>query len=173
MLVDYEFDTNADLCAYVKTVGLTESGLIVTSTLESPSGPLQLNDPTAANCYVLSSDKLTTGSPAWRFGFNLAYFIAKYTGTLTSIVFEIRGRSTAAAPISGSYGARDISEGTFVRTGSTGATNIGVSGAVSVPGTFTSNIGAGADGTVGIAVGSPWATFTYNFTTNTVSVVTY
>lgn len=174
LLVDYEVDTAADLCAYVKTTGLTESGLIVTSTLESPSGPLQLpGSVMPANCYVLSSDKLTSGSPAWRFGFNLAYFIAKYTGTLTSIVFEIRGRSASAALISGAYDARDISEGTFVRTGSTGATQIGVSGAVTVPGTFTSNIGNGANGTVGIGVGSPWATFTYDFTANTVSIVTY
>ncbi len=178
LLVDYQADTTADLCAYIKTTGLTESGLIVTSTLESPSGPLQLNDPTPANCYVLSSDKLSTGTPAWRFGFNLAYFISKYSGTLTSIVFEIRGRSGTAALIGGSYDARDISEGTFVRSGSAGATIIGVSGAVTVPGSFTSNIGNGANGTVGLTVGAPWATLTYFFpaspvTPNTVSIVTY
>lgn len=175
LLVDYLTDTTADLCAYVKTTGLTETGIIVTGTIETPSGPLQLpndgRDP--SSCYILSSDKLGSTSPAWRFGINLAYFIQKYTGTLTSIDFEIRGRDTSAHAISGSYAARDISEGVLTLNGPAGSKIPGVSSGSSSPIGFSSNIVSGADGTVGNTVGSPILTLTYNFTTNTISVVTY
>jgi hypothetical protein len=175
ILVDYLTDTTADLCGYVKTAALSETNIIVTGTIESPSGPLQLpndgRDP--ATCWILSSDKLTGGAPAWRFGINLAYFIQKYTGILTSIDFEIRGRSGSAIAPSMSYGVRNISEGVLELVGSVGSKIPAVTFGSSSPITVTTHIGAGANGTVGIAVGAPILTITYNFTTDAVSVVTY
>lgn len=173
LLVDYENDTDANLCAYVKTTGLDESGVLVTGT--TMGGPLMRpndgRDPSTA--WFLSSDKLASTSPAWRFGFNLAYFISKYTGVLTTIDLEIRGRSLTAALVTGSYAARDITEGVLELTGSTGSKIPAVTMGSSVPVGYSTNITSGADGTVGLTVGLPILTLTYNFTTNTLSATTY
>lgn len=175
LLIDYLTDTTADLCGYVKTTGLTETNQIVTGTIESPSGPLQLpndgRDP--STCWILSSDKLTGGSPAWRFGINMAYFVQKYTGILTTIDFEIRGRNIAGGAVGGSYALRDITEGVLELVGSTGSKIPAVTFGSSTPITYSTHITTGANGTVGVAVGLPILTLTYNFSSNTVTVVTY
>lgn len=175
LLIDYLTDTTADLCGYVKTIGLSETGQIVTGTAESPSGPLQLpndgRDP--STCWILSSDKLSTGTPAWRFGINMAYFVQKYTGVLTTIDFEIRGRNIAGGAVGGSYALRDITEGVLELVGSTGSRIPAVTFGSSTPITYSTNIVSGANGTVGIAIGSPILTLTYTFASNTISVTTY
>lgn len=175
LLIDYQTDTDADLCAYVKTTGLSESDILVTGTSEIPSGPLQLpNDGrNPATCFILSSDKLLSASPAWRFGINLAYFIQKYTGVLTSIDFEIRGRTITAHSVGGSYAARDISEGVLEFVGVPGQMLPAVTMGSSSPIGYSTNVTGGADGTVGLTVGSPILTLTYDFTTNAITAVTY
>lgn len=175
LLVDYTADTNSDLCAYVSTPALSETDQIVTGTIESPSGPLQQPDDGTpyASCHALSSDKLGSSSPGWRFGFNLAYFISKYTGTLTSIEFTIRGRRVTSGVCGGSYAVRDMSEGVLDLVGTTGARIPTVTSGSSSPVGFSSHIVSGADGTVGVTVGSPILKLTYNFTTNTITATTY
>lgn len=173
LLIDFQSDTTLDLCFYVKTTGLSESGQLVSSTANG--GPLMYpndgRDP--ATSYLLSSDKLS-GPPVRRFGANMAYFIAKYTGTLSTIVFEVRGRSViASASLGGSYAVRDITEGHLTLGGSTGSKIPGVSSGSSSPLTITTAVIAGADGTVGLTIGNPVLTLTYNFSTNLLSATTY
>jgi hypothetical protein len=174
LLVDYITDTTADLCAFVITPALDETNIIVTGTIESPSGPLLLpNDGTdPANCTMLSSDKLGSSSPGWRFGMNLAAFQSKYPA-LASIKFRIQGRNTTAKAVSLRYAPRAVSEGYFTLGGTTGARIPGVSGAATSPTTVTSNIGSGTDGTVGTGVGSPVLDLEYTFATNALVVTTY
>lgn len=174
--IDYLTDVTSDLCFFVQTPGLAETGVIATGTAETPSGPLQVpndgRDP--SQCYILSSDKLTSATPAWRFAANLAYFISKYIGGgIPSITFRIQGRDTSAVAVSLSWAARDITEGVLVMNGTVGARIPGVSFGSSVPTTVGSNIGAGADGTVGTGVGAPVLDLIYTFGTNAVTTVTY
>lgn len=157
LLIDYLTDTTADLCCFVVTTGLSETGMIVTGTAEIPSGPLQLpndgRDP--ATCFILSSDKLSTPSPGWRFGINLAYFIQKYTGILTTVKFRVQGRDVSAGAITGSYAGRNITEGVLELVGSPGSMIPAVTFGSSSPVPYSSNIVSGANGTVGTGVGSP------------------
>lgn len=168
VLVDYLTDINADLCCFVQTAALDETGLIVTGTIESPSGPLLLpNDGTdPSNCFLLSSDKLGSPSPAWRFGINTAYFAAKYAGTaVLSVTFRIQGRDTSAGVCSLSYGARPITQGYLTLGGTTGSRIPGVSAGSSSPVTVSSHIASGANGTVGTGVGSPVLDIIYTLAT--------
>jgi hypothetical protein len=179
VLVDYITDTTADLCCFVETTGLSESGQIVTGTIESPSGPLLLpNDGTdPSNCFLLSSDKLT-GAVGWRFGINTAYFAAKYGGTaLLSVTIRIQGRDVSSGAVTLRVGPRPITEGYLILGGSLGAMEPGVSSGTSVPTNYTSHIGSGADGTVGTGVGAPVLDLIYTFavgiTPDSLAVTTY
>lgn len=173
LLIDYETDTTANLCVYVKTTGLDESGVFATGTILG--GPLEQpndgRDPAAS--WFLSSDMLSGGSPAWRFGINLAYFIVKYTGVLTVIDFEVRGRSSLGLTVAGSYAARDISEGVLELVGPSGSRIPAVTMGSSSPIGYSSNIVSGADGTMSLTTGSPILTLRYDFGANTLAATTY
>jgi len=175
LLIEYNTNADADLCCYVSTAGIDESDLLVTGTIESPSGPLQRPDDGTpfASCFLLSSDKLTGGTPYWRFGINLAYFIAKYNGILTSVDFTVRGRGVSAIACGGDYAARDISQGVLDMSGAAGSRIPFVTMGSTFPVGYVSNIVAGADGTVGLAVGMPIVKLTYTFGTNAITVTTY
>jgi|GEM_PF-3667481 len=180
VLVDYLTDVNADLCCFVQTAGLSETGQIVTGTIESPSGPLlQPNNGTdPSNCFLLSSDKLGTTAPGWRFGINTAYFTAKYGGTsLLSVTLRIQGRDTVGGVCNFSYGARPITQGYLELNGTTGARIPAVSAGTTTPVGVSSHITSGADGTVGTGVGSPVLDIIYTFavgiTPDSITTTTY
>lgn len=172
ILIDYDTDTDADLCLYCGTGATSEVDEIVASTANG--GPLQRpNDGTdPANCYILSSDKLTTANTR-RFAINLAYFVTKYPG-IDHFVFIMQGRSSSGMSVGGSYAMRDITEGhlIMVDTGG-GVMEPAVSMGSSIPITYSSNIVGGADGTVGVGVGSPVLQLDYVYSTNTLTATTF
>lgn len=174
LLVDYTTDTTADLCCFVITPALDETNVIVTGTSESPSGPLLLpNDGTdPASCALLSSDKLGSSSPGWRFGMNIAFFAAKYPA-LSSIKIRIQGRNVSSGSVQFSYAPRPVTEGYLELVGSTGSRIPAVSAGTSSPTTVTSHLTSGADGTVGTGVGSPTLDLEYTFATNALVATTY
>lgn len=174
LLVDYDVDANADLCFFCSTPGTAEENQIVASSLNG--GPLQLpndgRDP--AGCFVLASDKLS-GPPTRRFGANLAYFIVNYPA-INIFTFDMVGRSTVAQIINGSYAKRDASEGHLIMgIYSDGISKIpGVSGAtLATIVNYTTHVGAGANGAVGVGVGSPVLRLTYNVSANTITATTF
>ena len=174
LLIDYYDDADADLCLYVKTVGLDETGLIVAAT--GNGGPLlRPNDGTIpAACSLLSSDRLS-GPPARRFGINLAYFLEKYAATQPHIDFEVRGRSATAHLNNGHYVLRDITMGQWIMSD---YLSDGKIPAIPTPDTsgfvaYSTNVIAGGDGQVGLAVGNPILTLRYTFATNAVTHTVY
>jgi hypothetical protein len=173
LLIDYLVDVYADLCLYCDTIGVAETGSIVASTANG--GPLQYpndgRDP--ANCYLLSSDKLS-GPPTRRFGVNMAYFITQYPA-IDHFTFMIRGRSDSIKAVSGSYALRDVTQGHLVMGDYGGGLMIPGVSAVSTPGvtSYSTNVTAGADATVGISVGVPVLQLDYVVSTNTLTKTTF
>lgn len=171
LLIDHFNDDGADLCCYISTAGVTEMDQIVAATLNG--GPLMYpndgRDP--ATSVLLSSDKLA-GPPTRRFGINMAYLITNYPA-IDHFTIIIRGRSNVAGPVRGSYALRDNTEGYLTLGGATGSKIPGVSSGSSSPISYATNIGAGADGTVGIGVGAPVLQLDYVVSTNTLTKTTF
>jgi hypothetical protein len=173
LLIDYLVDVYADLCLYCDTIGVAETGNIVSSTANG--GPLRFPDDgrDPANCYLLSSDKLS-GPPTRRFGVNMAYFITQYPA-IDHFTFIVRGRSDSIKAVSGSYALRDVTQGHLVMGDYGGGLMIPGVSAVSSPGvtSYSTNVTAGANGTVGIGIGSPVLQLDYVVSTNTLTKTTF
>jgi hypothetical protein len=180
LLIDYYTDEDADLCAYCDTVGVTETGIIVTAP-ENNTGtgvaryPNDGRDP--SGCYLLSSNRITTlGTTKMRFGINMAYFISTYPA-IDTFKFVVRGRSSTSAEVFGIYALRDISQGHLIMPEiSTGSSTYipSVSAASTYPiQSYDTHIVSGADGTVSNSIGSPILQLEYTVSTNTLIKTTY
>lgn len=179
LLVDYYTDYTVDLGFYCHTAGTAENDIMVTAP-ENNSGtgvaryPNDGRDPGA--CYLLSSNRLTSGSVAMRFGVNMAYFISQYPA-IDHFTFIMRGRSASAQAVSGIYALRDTTEGhlimpeTFTGSGKY-IPSVAGAGAPTVP-PYSSNVISGADGTVGVGIGNPVLQLDYIVSTNTLTQTTY
>lgn len=176
LLIDYLGDDSADLCCYIDTAGVTESNNIVTATING--GPLIYpndgRDP--AEAVLLSSDHHDGTPPSLRFGVNVAYLIAAYP-SIDHFTFIIRGRTIGGILTSLSYGLRNVSEGYLTLTqfdaGPPPLYIPGVSSGSSSPISVSTHVPSGADGTVGITVGSPILQLDYIVSTNVLTATTF
>lgn len=173
--IDFQTDTSLDLCCYISTPALADTDQIVASTANG--GPLMYpndgRDPSIA--VLLSSDKLAP-NPTRRFAVNAAYLAATYSGSIPYVDIQFRGRGLTPGTntLSGAVGSRDITEGHLIMSGTPGVdAEPGVSAGVSVPTPFTTSVVGGADGTVGITVGSLVLTIRFTFANPTPVVTTY
>lgn len=173
LLIDYYVDTDADLSLYCSTAGVTEQNQIVASTANG--GPLIYpndgRDPSLA-C-LASSDKLS-GPPVRRFGINMPYFINAYP-SIDHFTFIMKGRSSSAKACSGIFALRDTSQGTMILGNYGGGLKIPGVSIASTPSvvSYSTNIVAGADGTVGTTIGSPILQLDYIVSTNTLTPTTF
>lgn len=167
VVVDIDTDTTADLTGFVSTAALapTDQGVWTGQNFfpadETPAG---LN-------YVLASDAVTgVGSVAWRFEFNIQRLMLDYPA-VTSFEFKISGRNTGGGTISGHYDAKFMA-GSMGMNGTTGSYLPVTLSSSSIAVTAYSGkaITSGADGSHGIGVGADILVFTYNVTTNTLTL---
>ena len=170
--VDYYDDANVDVCAYIDTVGVAQSGNII-----SAIGALnfyEAADP-AATAYMLSSDNILIGRLRRRFEWNIDKLNDEYPDAVAipTFVLQIRGRSTGAGACEGVY-SMEYPGVEMIMTGSLGSyiPSTDPTGGPT-PTAWNSNVASGADGTVGTAVGSLILTFTYTRATNSIAVTTY
>lgn len=174
LLIDYDNDTSVDLCFYIDTVGVAETGIIVASTANG--GPLQYpndgRDPSA--CVLLSSDKLLPGPPIRRFLVNMAYLISTYPA-IDHFTFHMRGRTNAVKSSNGSYVLRTTSMGHMIMSVYAPGMLIPAVPTSSTSGivSYTTNLTAGANGVVGTTVGALVLTLDYIVSTNTLTKTTY
>lgn len=171
LFVDYYTDSDADLCCYINTSGVTENNQIVWSG--SKLYPNTGIDPSV--CFLAASDRLSQASPKRRFGINLGVLISKYPA-IDIFTFIIRGRSLTAGAVSGVYVLKQADQGQLVLvTSSTSGelipstTNPSNAGIVS----YSSDITNGGDGTVGVGIGSPILQLVYTVSTNIIAATTY
>jgi len=165
--VDMFNDGNLDVCGYIDTPGVAES-LQIAST----GNNFFLPTDAPANAYILASDNMT-GTTKRRFIFNIGKLIAQYPDdvAIPEFIFKIRGRSTLAGSKTGAYQEEYPTEtmtmsgspGTYVPSTAPGGGPAAIN--------WSANVDGGANGTIGIGVGSVILTFTYNRSTNTVSLI--
>lgn len=168
--VDMYDDSNLDVCAYIDTVGVAESGVIAARNglnFYLPTDP-------AASAYILASDNIDQPTLKRRFVFNIGKLIAQYPDDIAipEFIFKVRGRTSSPAIITGMW-QREYPDVTMVMSGSPGSYIPTTTPTGGPPAdSWSANVAGGGDGSVGIAVGSVILTFTYNRALNTISLTT-
>ena len=168
--VDMYNDDYLDVCAYIDTPGVAESGNIAARNglnFYLPTDP-------AASAYMLASDNIDQPTLKRRFTFNIGKLIAQYPDdvAIPEFIFKIRGRSASAGLKDGAY-QEEYPDVTMIMGGSPGSyvpSTTPTGGPPPV--TWSANVIGGGDGTVGVSVGAVILTFTYNRATNVVTLTT-
>jgi len=168
--VDMYNDDGLDVCGYIDTPGVNESGNIVARSGQN----FYLTTDPAASAYMLASDNIAQPTLKRRFLFNIGKLIAQYPNStaVPEFIFKIRGRSSSGGIKNGVW-QREYPDVTMVMTGSPGSYIPTTSPSGGPPAdSWTANVTGGGDGSVGIGVGSVIMTFTYTRATNTITLVT-
>lgn len=167
LVVDMYDDTSLDVCAYIDTVGVAESGNIVA---RDGLNFFEATD-SASSAFMLSSDEVNISSLVRRFQFNIGRLIGLYPA-IPVFTFRVRGRSGSAGAKDGVFALKYPTQ-TMTMTGSPGSymPSITPAGGPTPTGWISDAIG-GADGTVGVGVGNIILTFNYDVATNVVSIIT-
>lgn len=168
LVVDFFSDSNIDVCGYIDTVGVAESGNIVA---RDGLNFFELTDE-ASSAYMLASDAVVASSLRRRFQFNIGRLLGKYP-LINVFTFQLRGRSTTAGGRSGEYALKNPTQ-RMTMTGSAGSYIPSVTPTGGTTLAWSSNVIAGGNGTVGTTVGNLILTFTYDRANpSTVSITTY
>lgn len=167
--VDMYNDDGLDVCGFIDTPGVSESGNIVA---RNGQNFYSSTDP-AASAFMLASDNIAQPTLKRRFLFNIGKLIAQYPNAIAipEFIFRIKGRSSTAGVKTGVW-QREYPDVTMVMTGSPGSYIPTTSPSGGPPAdSWSANVSGGGDGSVGIAVGSVILTFIYNRATNTITLV--
>ncbi len=167
--VDMFNDANLDVCAYIDTPGVAESGNIAARNglnfypLLSP----------AESALILASDDISQPSLKRRFLFNIGGLIGLYPDAVAvpTFVFKIRGRTQGSAGTKTGLYQREYPTVNMVMTGSPGSyipTTAPTGGPAAVA--WSASVIAGGDGSVGVGVGNVILTFTYNRALDSITV---
>jgi hypothetical protein len=165
LLVDVYNNTTADLYVYINTPGAVAAYQQPAFTGNNFFPNYGVSG--AANCYLLSSDKLA-GTPSQRCAFNFTKLVTDYPNELT-FTGIVAGRDTVSQKINGVYSVKTV--GTLFMGGSPGTYEPSVSGSniSTVAYTSANNLPTGANGTYGIGIGATILTFVYDVASNTVT----
>jgi len=168
-VIDIYGNPGLDACCYIDTPGAT---LAYQHPVYKMGNNFYPNDGTAPeNCWLLASDLVTSDPLDYRFEVNIARLINTYP-LETEFVIKIKGRSTSQSLAGGLYALKGADVGNMTMQGSPGSY---------IPSTAaTSNlttedlpdnaVQAGANGSIGINIGSDIYTFVYNVAAKTLTV---
>lgn len=163
-LVDMYNDDTYDVCAYIDTPGVAESGVAcyTGANFYLPTDP-------AATAFILASDPIDDFTNKRRFAFNIGKLIGMYpdAGAIPKFIFKIRGRCATAGVKNGAYSLKDPTR-TLIMGGSPGTYMCAATPPGGPPLNFWSAYAdAGANGSIGIGIGSVILTFEYDRAANT------
>ncbi|QEM10602.1 hypothetical protein [Mucilaginibacter rubeus] len=166
LTVDLFSDTSLDV------IGLIANSEVSVAHMAAYSGNNIVPLTAAANAYILASDLIAQPVLNWRLEFNLEKLVADYPA-VTEFVMDIRGRSAAAAPITGAFGTKSYGA-VMVLNGSSGSYIPSSTGGVSTAPiqNFTSKVAGGANGDHSEAVLPSIIELTYHVATRTVTYKT-
>lgn len=165
LVIDVQVDTACNLCVYIDTPGVAESGNIVAVAQNF----YETSDP-PENAYLLASDNIS-GVTTRRFQWYIGKLDSMYSiGSVPQFILKLRGRTNIAGTIGGVYALKYPTQ-RMIMTGSPGTYIPTITPAGGPPTILWSgSIMAGADGTVGTGVGAVIRTFTYDRVSNTIIV---
>lgn len=169
LTIDMFTDSNLDVCAYIDTPGVIESGNIAA---RDGLNFYQLTDP-AASAFILASDNMSDATLKRRFIFNIGKLIGLYPDDITIPVFTfiVRGRTSGSPGSRNGTSQEEYPDVTMIMTGSPGSyvpSTSPTGGPPTEP--WSSTVIGGGDGTVGVDVGDVILTITYTRSTNEVTV---
>lgn len=169
-VVDMYYDNYLDVCAYIDTPGVSQSGNIVARGINFYPSPSL-----APDALMLSSDENIFGSLVRRFEFNIAALLVLYPDdvAIPEFIWKIRGRTRGTAGLKEGVYALKFPEQQMGMNGAPGTyvPTVTPSGGP-IPTAWSSNAIDGGDGTVGVGVGNVILTFTYVRATNTLTLTT-
>ena len=165
LVIDVQIDPNCNLCVYIDTPGVAESGNIVAvgqNFYETTDAP--------ETAYLLASDNIG-GTTTRRFQWYIGRLDAMYSiGAVPQFILKLRGRTVSAGTIQGVYALKYPYQ-KAIMNGAPGTYIPSVTPAGGpVPLSWSGPIMAGADGSVGVGVGAVIKTFTYDRASNTIIV---
>ncbi len=165
LVIDIQIDPNVNLCLYIDTPGVAESGNIVAvaqNFYETSDAP--------ENAYMLASDNIA-GLTTRRFQWFIGKLDAMYSiGAVPQFIVKLRGRTNSPGTLNGVYALKYPNQ-RMIMTGSPGTYIPTITPAGGpTPTSFSGAILGGADGTVGTSVGAVIKTFTYDRASNTIIV---
>lgn len=171
LTVDMYSDANLDVCAYIDTPGVVESGNIVARNGQNFYAP---TDP-ASSAFMLASDNITDATLKRRFILNIGKLIGLYPDdvAIPEFIFKVRGRTSGSAGLKTGTTQQEYPDVTMIMTGSPGSyipSTTPTGGPPTVG--WSSNVIGGGDGTVGVGVGNVILTITYNRAANSITVTT-
>lgn len=168
LVVDMFFDSNLDVCAYIDTVGVMESGSIVARdgfNFYEPSDA-------ASSAFMLASDAVSISSLRRRFEFNIGRILGKYP-LINVFTLQVRGRSSVAGLKTGEFALKNPTQ-VMTMSGSAGSYVPSVTPTGGGTTGWNSNVGGGGDGSIGVGVGNIILTFTYDRAfPSTINITTY
>lgn len=168
LVVDMFTDSNLDVCAYIDTVGVMESGNIVARdgfNFYEPSDA-------ASSAFMLASDAISISSLRRRFEFNIGRLLGKYP-LINIFTFQVRGRSNVGGLKTGEFALKNPTQ-VMTMSGSPGSYVPSVSPTGGGTTSWNSNVAGGGDGSIGVGVGNLILTFTYDRAApSTVGITTY
>lgn len=171
--VDFGGSTSYDLCMYIDTPGVSETGQIVA---RDGLNFFPLATP-AAYCNMLASDNFNSSGITRRFEGNIGKLEADYpdAGAIPTFIFKIRGRAATAVPAAAvRYVKKGADQGNMTMTEATPGVHIPSVSSPSNNGIVdtTTHVAGGGDGTIGVGIGSVALTFTYTRATKALVVTT-
>ena len=166
LVVDLFNNTSLNVMAYVDNAEVTSNHVAA----YAGHNIVPVNN-LPADALILASDLIRQGALNWRFEFNMAKLLADYPES-TSFVFYVKGRASAAAPITGAFTlkAHDSqmsllnSPGSYIPT--VIVKNLGY------PVNFSSSVVAGANGSYAEADLAQIIKFTYDVASKSISYTT-
>lgn len=167
LVVDIYTNTTINAYAYVATPG-TDPYNIPAYTGQNFEPMIGSGNP--ATCWILASD-IHTGTPNWRFQFNVGQLINNYPG-INIFTFKIGGRDVSPGTISGQYNLQGGSSPQMIMSGSPGSylpSVLPTNPIGAIPYSGKATVG-GANGTYGIGIGADILVFTYNVATQTMTL---
>lgn len=175
MFVDIDGDTSADLCFYIDTPGVTESGTVLFSNHVSQINNFFPVGATARGALLLASDLINNPTTKWRQAAGLGALAALYpdmdpvTG-IPKFIYKLRGRASGARGINGTF-SKKFANQYMTMLGSEGSYIPSISPAGGpVPQAWGGSIVGGADGTSGPTIGEVIKTFVYDRASDTLTV---
>lgn len=164
--IDMFDDDFLDVCAYIDTPGVVQSGNIVA---RDGLNFYETTDP-AASAFMLASDNIIHITLKRRFIFNIGKLIGLYPDdvAIPEFIFKIRGRTSGAGGSISGTSQEEFPDVTMIMTGEPGSyipSTTPTGGPATVP--WNSTVIPGGDGSVGLTVGDVILTVVYNRATNT------
>ena len=165
-VIDVQGDSNCNVCMYIDTPTVTESGNIVAVAQNF----YEITD-SPESAYMLASDNIAGGTTR-RFELNIGKLISLYPNDVTTpqFIYKLRGRTITMGTLNGVYALKYPTQ-RMIMTGSAGSYIPSITPAGGpIPTAWSGSITNGADGTVGVSVGNVIKTFTYDRASNTIIV---